>query len=179
MISNYLAPTVLHQIRFDYRSDFKNLCLIIVVDMSKQNDNVQMSTVDLRIELEADEAFPASTSAYCLILHDQIITYNLFNGEGQCGAVVHKLATTRAVTSSNPAQCKKYSAEFSVVSLPPVVVLVAYSAPHRTHSTGSEVHTCEYSLPKRRGYKCYTQNSTPHKRKDFDKDPDGRFENTN
>ncbi|KAE9536138.1 hypothetical protein AGLY_007361 [Aphis glycines] len=63
------------------RTDFKNLCPIIVVDMSKQNDNVKMSTVDLRIELEADEAFPASTSAYCLILHDQIITYNPFNGE--------------------------------------------------------------------------------------------------
>ena len=63
------------------RSDFKNLFPIIVVDMSKQNDNVKMSTVDLRIELEADEAFPASTSAYCLILHDQIITYNPFNGE--------------------------------------------------------------------------------------------------
>ncbi|KAE9523113.1 hypothetical protein AGLY_016481 [Aphis glycines] len=52
------------------RTDFKNLCPIIVVDMSKQNDNVKMSTVDLRIELEADEAFQASTSAYCLILYD-------------------------------------------------------------------------------------------------------------
>jgi hypothetical protein len=30
----------------------------------------------------------------------------------------HNVATTRAVTSSNPAQCKKYSAEFSVFSLP-------------------------------------------------------------
>jgi len=63
------------------RSDFKNSSPIIVIDMSRQNDNVKMSTVDLRIELEADEAFPASTSAYCLILHDQIITYNPFNGE--------------------------------------------------------------------------------------------------
>ncbi|KAL4091098.1 hypothetical protein QTP88_025838 [Uroleucon formosanum] len=63
------------------RSDFKNLSPIAVVDMSRQNDNVKMSTVDLRIELEADEAFPTSTSAYCLILHDQIITYNPFNGE--------------------------------------------------------------------------------------------------
>ncbi|KAF0687746.1 KRAB-A domain-containing protein 2-like [Aphis craccivora] len=62
------------------------------------------------------------------------------------GSVVqwlHKLATTRAVTSSNSAQCKKYSAEFSVVSFPPAVVLVAYSAPHRTHSTRIEVHTHE------------------------------------
>jgi hypothetical protein len=40
-----------------------------------------MSTVDLRIELEVDEAFSSATSAYCLILHDQIITYNPFNGE--------------------------------------------------------------------------------------------------
>ncbi|KAF0711408.1 Uncharacterized protein FWK35_00028851, partial [Aphis craccivora] len=63
------------------RSDFNNLCLIIVVDIGKQNDNVKMSTVDLRIELEADEAFPVSTSAFCLILHDHIITYNSFNEE--------------------------------------------------------------------------------------------------
>nr|GFC99847.1 hypothetical protein [Tanacetum cinerariifolium] len=63
------------------RSDFKKLSPIIVVDMSRQNDDVKTSTVDLRIEIETEEAFPASTSAYCLILHDQIITYNPFNGE--------------------------------------------------------------------------------------------------
>ncbi|XP_025191837.1 uncharacterized protein LOC112592074 [Melanaphis sacchari] len=63
------------------RSDFKKLSPIIVVDMSRQNDNVKTSTVDLRIEIDTEEAFPASTSAYCLILHDQIITYNPFNGE--------------------------------------------------------------------------------------------------
>ncbi len=49
--------------------------------MSRQNDNVKTPTVDLRIEIETDTPFPASTSAYCLILHDQIITYNPFNGE--------------------------------------------------------------------------------------------------
>ena len=63
------------------RSDFKKLSPIIVVDMSRQNDNVKTSTVDLRIEIDTEEAFPVSTSAYCLILHDQIITYNPFNGE--------------------------------------------------------------------------------------------------
>jgi len=63
------------------RSDFKNLSPIIIVDMSRQNDNVKTPTVDLRIEIETDTPFPASTSAYCLILHDQIITYNPFNGE--------------------------------------------------------------------------------------------------
>ncbi|KAL4142036.1 hypothetical protein QTP88_004568 [Uroleucon formosanum] len=63
------------------RSDFKKLSPIIVIDMSRQNDNVKTSTVDLRIEMETEEAFSASTSTYCLILHDQIITYNPFNGE--------------------------------------------------------------------------------------------------
>ncbi|KAL4091431.1 hypothetical protein QTP88_026123 [Uroleucon formosanum] len=63
------------------RSDFKKGSPIIVVDMSRQNDNVKTSTVDLRIEMETEEEFPASTSAYCLILHDQIVTYNPFNGE--------------------------------------------------------------------------------------------------
>ncbi|KAF0708810.1 Uncharacterized protein FWK35_00025456, partial [Aphis craccivora] len=63
------------------RSDFKKLSPIIVVDMSRQNDNVKTSTVDLRIEIDTEEAFPASTSVYCLILHDQIITYNPFNDE--------------------------------------------------------------------------------------------------
>lgn len=32
-------------------------------------------------------------------------------------------------------------------------------------------------IPKRRGYKCYILHSTPPKRKNFDKDPDGRFDN--
>ncbi|KAF0721000.1 Uncharacterized protein FWK35_00032683 [Aphis craccivora] len=49
--------------------------------MSRQNDNVKTPIVDLRIEIETDVAFPASTSTYCLILHDQIITYKPFNGE--------------------------------------------------------------------------------------------------
>jgi len=63
------------------RSNFKKYAPIIVVDMSRQNDNVKTSTVDLRIEFEANETFADATSAYCLIIHDQIITYNPFNGE--------------------------------------------------------------------------------------------------
>jgi hypothetical protein len=54
---------------------------IAVVDLSRQNDNVKSSSVDLRIEFETDEAIPEKTSAYCLILHDQIITYNPFSGD--------------------------------------------------------------------------------------------------
>ena len=60
---------------------FQNYVPIIVVDLSHQNDNVKSSTVDLRIEFETDTVIPEKTAAYCLILHDQIITYNPFSGD--------------------------------------------------------------------------------------------------
>ncbi|KAL4119467.1 hypothetical protein QTP88_012274 [Uroleucon formosanum] len=60
---------------------FQNYVLIVVVDLSRQNDNVKSSTVDLRIEFETDTIIPEKTAAYCLILHDQIITYNPFSGD--------------------------------------------------------------------------------------------------
>ncbi|KAL4083083.1 hypothetical protein QTP88_028413 [Uroleucon formosanum] len=60
---------------------FQNYVLIVVVDLSRQNDNVKSSTVDLRIEFETDTVIPEKTAAYCLILHDQIITYNPFSGD--------------------------------------------------------------------------------------------------
>ncbi|XP_060874004.1 uncharacterized protein LOC132947789 [Metopolophium dirhodum] len=60
---------------------FQNYSPIIVVDLSCQNDNVKSSTVDLRIEFETDTVIPEKTTAYCLILHDQIINYSPFSGE--------------------------------------------------------------------------------------------------
>jgi len=60
---------------------FEQYVPIIAVDLSRQNDNLKSSTVDLRIEFETDKAISPKTTAYCLILHDQIITYNPFNGD--------------------------------------------------------------------------------------------------
>jgi len=60
---------------------FQTISPIIVVDLSHQNDNVKSSTVDMRIEFETTQAIPEKTAAYCLILHDQIISYNPFNGD--------------------------------------------------------------------------------------------------
>ncbi|KAL4153100.1 hypothetical protein QTP88_000933 [Uroleucon formosanum] len=60
---------------------FQNYVPIVVVDLSRQNDNVKSSTEDLRIEFETDTVLPEKTAAYCLILHDQIITYNPFSGD--------------------------------------------------------------------------------------------------
>lgn len=63
------------------RNKFTSFTPIVVIDLSRQNDNVKTSTVDLRIEFETDVAVPEKTAAYCLILHDQIVTYNPFNGD--------------------------------------------------------------------------------------------------
>ncbi|XP_060855523.1 uncharacterized protein LOC132933224 [Metopolophium dirhodum] len=60
---------------------FQNYSPIIVVDLSCQNDNDKSSTVGLRIEFETDTVIPEITTAYCLILHDQIINYSPFSGE--------------------------------------------------------------------------------------------------
>ncbi|XP_025405028.1 uncharacterized protein LOC112679450 [Sipha flava] len=63
------------------KKDFQDFVPIVVVDLSRQNDNVKSSTVDLRIEFETTADVPAKTAAYCLILHDQVITYNPFSGD--------------------------------------------------------------------------------------------------
>jgi hypothetical protein len=58
------------------KHEFRLLAPIVVVDLSRQNDNVKSSTVDLRVEFETIKNIPAKTTAYCLVLHDQIVTYN-------------------------------------------------------------------------------------------------------
>jgi len=52
---------------------------------------VKSSTVDLRIEFETHITIPEKTAAYCLILHDQIITYNPFNGDVKKLEIVCKI----------------------------------------------------------------------------------------
>jgi hypothetical protein len=63
------------------RKAFQDFVPIVVVDLSRQNDNVKSATIDLRIEFETTADVPAKTAAYCLILHDQVITYNPFSGD--------------------------------------------------------------------------------------------------
>lgn len=54
---------------------FKNRS-IFVIDCSKRYDPMKSSTVDIKVEIEARDGFPASTRAYCLIIHDCIIEYH-------------------------------------------------------------------------------------------------------
>lgn len=55
--------------------------LIYVIDCSKQNESLKMSTVDIRLEFEATEVFTTDTTAYALILHDCLVQYRPLDGD--------------------------------------------------------------------------------------------------
>lgn len=59
---------------------FKDLGPMFVVDCSRQNEAIKSSMVDIRLEITAKANFPARTTAFCLIIHDNIITYNPYSG---------------------------------------------------------------------------------------------------
>ena len=54
------------------KKDFKEFTPLTVIDCSKQFESLKQAPVDVRIEFESKDNFPAQTSAYCLILHDSI-----------------------------------------------------------------------------------------------------------
>lgn len=59
---------------------FKTKAPIVVIDCSKQNESIKSSSIDIKLEMEFKENVPANTSAYCLILHDKIVTYTPLTG---------------------------------------------------------------------------------------------------
>lgn len=63
------------------REKYQEIGPFICIDCSRQNDDAKTSTIDLRIEFEAEKNFPANTTAYCLVFHDRVIQYSPFTGE--------------------------------------------------------------------------------------------------
>ncbi|CAG9820772.1 unnamed protein product [Phaedon cochleariae] len=63
--SSYSHSTEVHPI-LDY-GEFKQHALF-VIDRSRQEETMKSSTVDIKLEIEADKGFPADTTAYCIIL---------------------------------------------------------------------------------------------------------------
>ena len=63
------------------KKDFKEFAPLTVIDCSKQYESLKYAPVDIRIEFESKDSFPAQTSAFCLILHDSIIHYKPISGE--------------------------------------------------------------------------------------------------
>jgi hypothetical protein len=51
---------------------------IFAFDCTRTNETVKPGMVDVRIEIESRANIPANTSAYCLIIHDNIISYSPF-----------------------------------------------------------------------------------------------------
>lgn len=57
-------------------SNFKSVAPLFVFDCSRQNESLKKSIVDIRIEIHSSINIPSETTAYCLIIHDNLITYN-------------------------------------------------------------------------------------------------------
>lgn len=52
----------------------KNI-IFFTFDCSRSDENITHGMVDVRIEMDARENFPANTTAYCLIIHDNLVRY--------------------------------------------------------------------------------------------------------
>ena len=63
------------------RDQFIKKMPLIILDCSKQNESLKNAPVDVRLEIETRQNFPANTSAYCLIIHDRIVEYNPMSGD--------------------------------------------------------------------------------------------------
>lgn len=57
-------------------NEFLTKAPLVVIDCSQQNETLKSGSVDIRLEFETTENVPADTSAYCLIINDQIVIYN-------------------------------------------------------------------------------------------------------
>lgn len=62
-------------------ADFKTNAPIIVIDCSRQSEILKNGPVDVRIEFKTRNNVPASTAAYCMLLHDRIVEYNPLTNE--------------------------------------------------------------------------------------------------
>jgi hypothetical protein len=56
-------------------AEFITIGTMFAIDCSKQNESVKSASVDVRLEIESAEAFPAGTTAFCMIIHDRIVEY--------------------------------------------------------------------------------------------------------
>lgn len=52
--------------------------VIFAFDCTKTDESIKPGMVDVRLEIESRENIPANTTAYCLIIHDNLIRYSPF-----------------------------------------------------------------------------------------------------
>ena len=63
------------------KTEFLNYAPLVVIDCLKQNELLKTGPVDVRLEFESQENFPAETTAYCLIMHDRVVDYSPLSGD--------------------------------------------------------------------------------------------------
>lgn len=51
---------------------------LFAFDCTRSDESIKTGMVDVRIEIESSENIPANTSAYCLIIHDNLFRYSPF-----------------------------------------------------------------------------------------------------
>lgn len=74
--AKFLSPTnkpILDFVAFNNHALF-------VIDCSKRDETSKNSTVDVKLEIESSEPFPANTRACCIIIHDRIMEYFSLSG---------------------------------------------------------------------------------------------------
>lgn len=54
--------------------------MLFVFDVSKQDDGLNSTAIDLKVELEANKAFKEGTRGYCIIICDNIVEYTPLSG---------------------------------------------------------------------------------------------------
>jgi len=69
-VYDYLEPNQIVT-SFRYNGPF------VIIDCFRQNESIKSATVDVHIEFDCKENVPMNTTAYCLIIHDRVIQYNL------------------------------------------------------------------------------------------------------
>lgn len=57
-------------------ADFRTIAPLFVFDLSRQNESLKNTIVDIKINMESRLNIPENTTAYCLIIHDSLYTYN-------------------------------------------------------------------------------------------------------
>lgn len=57
------------------RETFKQHAPLFAIDCSKTDESIKNGGVDVKLELESSQNFPAHTAAYCLIMQDKMFEY--------------------------------------------------------------------------------------------------------
>ncbi|KAJ8913909.1 hypothetical protein NQ315_005706 [Exocentrus adspersus] len=70
-------PSYMSRMQKRFLLDFKafKARTLFVIDCSRRDESMKPSTVDVRLDIETSEGFPANTRAYCILVHDSIMEH--------------------------------------------------------------------------------------------------------